>query len=203
MKHILLAVSALALLSACGKSEPDPAPDVTPPPEMTAIPDIPVPEPETAEMPSTSCNAVSLTGYCGVEYGMSAKAAKVAYPDELNSDVMFEGDPLETACYYLNDTSGEYKFGFMVEGGSVLRVDVRTPDIPTDLGAKVGMTRDQILALYPNATSEPNKYTPEIADIIVQGENGAKLVFLFTQDQILDNYHAGISPGVDYVEGCS
>lgn len=203
MKHILLAVSAFALLTACGKSEPKPIPEVTPPPETKAMQGIPVSRPKTPEPTSTSCDTVSQTGYCGVEYGMSAEAAKDAFPFELNSDVMFEGDPLETACYYLNDTSGEYKFGFMVEGGKVLRVDVRTPDIPTDLGAKVGMTRDQVLKLYPNATTQPNKFTPEIADIVVQGKNGAKTVFLFTQDQKLDNYRAGISPGVDYVEGCA
>ena len=134
---------------------------------------------------------------------MTGSEARDAFEGEaLELGIINEADPIDTACYFLNEPSKDRRYSFMVEDDTVQSVYVRDPAVLTSDRAHVGMTRDQLVAVYPDARMAPNKYT-EFENLIVDGEDGAKIVFEFLSDDTAYIFRTGIKPGIDYVEGCS
>lgn len=216
MNKVMLATLSLsALLAACGEDATTPAaPDETASEELTAeetddaieelesdMAALPV-RAEGEELAGTDCGPATAEGYCGVMFGMSADEARAAYPGGLvgGPDEDPYGNP---DCYYLNVAPESYEIGFMVEGGNVMRLDVRAPGVATEAGAMVGMTVDDVVALYPDAELMPNPYTDE-DDIHVDFGDGAKVIFEqeFGEGTI-GRYRIGLTPPVDYIEGCA
>ena len=156
---------------------------------------------ETASV--ADCGPVSQAGYCGVRFGMSEQDAQTSFPGGLTAMTGDLDDPAGEACYYLNTGEDEYDIGFMVEGGIVVRLDVRAPDPLTVRGAGVGMGLDAVMSLYPDAVQQPNKYAPDQPDIVVTYPNGNKAVFETDEAGAVSRYRIGQPPQVDYVEGCS
>lgn len=201
-RSLFAAAAILALLTACndGPDEAAPAP-VTPP--AGSMPAGSAPDPETlpADLPANlagGCGAVRAAGYCGVMFGMSADEAITAFPGGLEQP---ESEP-GMDCAWLNPSADDYDLGFMAVDGTVMRLDVRGGDVATAEGAAIGSGLDELRSLYPNAEEQPNKYTG-LPDIFVTVESGNRLVFETGEDGTVTRYRAGMSPAVDYVEGCS
>lgn len=201
MRRFFISSLLVMSLNACGPAQesktsaPDPAP-------ISATPMVDGAPAHTPDPEKTDCGTVSFDGYCGIAFGMSAREAESAFRGvPLVPQMMDENDPPETACYFLNEPSGAYLYGFMVENDSIQRVSISTEDIQTDAGARVGMTREALLELYPDARSEPNAYT-DFDNLIVNGDAGHKIIFEFLSDDTAYIYRAGIEPGIDYIEGC-
>ena len=154
------------------------------------------------DLAGTDCGPATAEGYCGVLFGMSADEARAAYPGGLvgGPDEDPYGNP---QCFYLNVAPESYEIGFMVVDGDVMRLDVRAPGVATDAGAMVGMTVDEIVALYPDAELLPNEYTDE-DDIHVDLGGDAKVIFEqeFGEGTI-GRYRIGLLPPVGYIEGCA
>lgn len=147
----------------------------------------------------SECGLVNATGYCGTLFGMTREEAMASSKIGLAADIS-ELDEDEQACYYLEPPS--QSFGFMMVEGIVRRLDVFDGGIPTDIGAEIGMSKEKVLALYPEASLSPNFYTGD-DDIIITLENGNKLIFeTDSTDTAIDLYRVGESPAIDYVEGC-
>jgi opacity protein-like surface antigen len=92
--------------------------------------------------------------------------------------------------------------GFMFEGDKFVRFDIRTAKEAAPGGGKVGMTAEQLLALYPAAQKQPQKYYPDAFTLRVAGDGGAALVFEIGKDGKVTAWRVGLPPQIDYVEGC-
>ena len=196
---------AAALLTACGAPEtesietsPEPVSSET----ATPAPDVePTAEP-TPHMASRSggCGVVTTQGFCGADYGMTRDETLNALSIDLEGSET-EATELES-CTYLSGTVPAGDVYFMFVDDIFNRVDIRMPGVRTDGGGEVGLTIDAMVRLYPDLEQQPNKYVPDQPDLLVE-ESGGKFIFETNEAGRVSSYHAGIAPGVDYVEGCS
>ena len=134
---------------------------------------------------------------------MTADEAKLAHPDGLIAMDDTDETGAMSACYYMTPEEGNFDLGYMVVDGTVQRIDVRVPGLTFKNGAGVGMSADDVKALYPDAAVQPDKYAPELENISTKLSGGAKAVFETGDDGIVSAYRVGMAPPVDYVEGCS
>lgn len=148
----------------------------------------------------SACRTVSLDGYCGVEFGMSVDTARNAFPGGLPA---FEPLDDEADCYYLGTAKDDYEVAFMVVYGVIERIDVSASWVSTAEGARIGMTLDEVEALYPGAARKPNFYTAPDEDLVVTLDANVFAVFQTSFEGPVDHFHVGRKPAVDYVEGCS
>lgn len=211
------AALAAVLLTACDPATPaDPEP--LKPPEEAALPADPaMPAPGTStettgdtagmdafspdQVSPAACATISSDGLCGVALGMSADEARQAHLAGLYA-MGDSGTGEESACYYLGPEEGNYDVGYMVEGGSVQRIDIRAPGVVTPEGVEVGMSEAEVEAIYPDLTRQSNKYTDR-DDLIVQMDGGAKLIMETDEAGTVSAYRVGLPPAVDFVEGCA
>lgn len=200
LRAFIISASAISLLlTACSGSE-DPLEAAGATAQSGDTPGISMPEPDTLPADMTGgCGAVRAAGYCGVMFGMTEEQAMEAWPGSLTSPGAREPG---NNCHYLNPSPDNYDLGFMVVDGIVMRLDVRSGKTATAKGATIGMTAEEVKALYPYAEEQPNKYTND-PDIVMTVESGHKLVFETGPDGAILRYRAGMPPAVDYVEGCS
>jgi hypothetical protein len=212
----LLAAMLLSLgLSACQReaaptaaapatSAADTAPAVNPAP-ITDQPAENVP-PATAPVsnppPAASSTLARFDGYGDMRFGMSVEQTRQAWGGEL------KGKPsADSTCYYLLPiwASNAREFGFMVEDGKFARVDVGGEKEVAPGGGKRGMSADEIRRLYPGKVEEqPHKYEQGGKYLRVADPAGGAgvLVFETGADGKVGHWRIGVSPQVDYVEGC-
>jgi len=110
-----------------------------------------------------------------------------------------------TACTYGKANSLPAGVNVMVEGGKIVRVEVRRGDVATSAGARIGDSEERIKTLYPNASASPHKYTPGGHYLTVGPASGADSAFRIifeTDGKRVTTYRAGTRPQVEYVEGC-
>lgn len=109
---------------------------------------------------------------------------------------------LQRECDYVRGAEAPDSMLFMIEGGRLARVDVTGGTTATSEGARVGDAENRILELYPSAVRGPHKYT-DGAYLTVTGADGVSKYVFETDGQRVTRYRAGVTPAVDYVEGCS
>ncbi len=198
MSRIVLPLAAMVvLLTACNRApEPTPAPQAAP---ATA-------EASPAAMPTASGEAVAASdadwqGYGPAQLGVDAEQLAEAWGKELQGDAAADG-----GCYYLQPAGqGEGGVAFMIEGGQFVRYDLRNADIVAPGGGKRGMDLAQLQALYPQAEApQPHKYVEGGKVLRVPAADGSQgvLVFELGADGKATAWRVGLSPQVDYVEGC-
>lgn len=203
----LFAASLLAV-TACGQPEPS-EPETSA--ELPALPGAEdddaeaerptsapptLSEEEKAEM-DRACSTVSVEGMCNVAFGMTEEEAREAFPTEL-----YGGVQENPSCYYLRPSATSYGRAFMVEGGTVQRVDVRDGSAKTLLGAGVGTPLDEVEAMYEDTQRTPNKYAPANDDLKADLGKGVYAVFEEGSDGKVRAFRVGLEPAVDFVEGC-
>jgi hypothetical protein len=124
-------------------------------------------------------------------------------PGVAKIDPMDPRDP-ENSCGYAS-LSSYPGLSMMLAGDVVVRFDFATADYATTSGARVGMTEDEVKALYGAALKvEPHHYTGPTGHYLVYHQPNAQLGMIFETDgKHVLNYRVGRWTEVQYVEGCS
>ena len=139
---------------------------------------------------------VTDTGVGPVRIGMTA--AELATALRMDAPVPASG------CEYVRpaDTPARGPDGVlvMVVDGVSRRVDVIAPGVGSSAGIAVGKSEAEVRAAYPQARSEPHKYTNG-RYLVVDTAPGLRLIFE-TDGSVVTRYRAGAVPQVDWVEGC-
>ena len=204
----MLAATALSF-AACKPGTPAPessapAPDASAPVAPVAETVASVPEtPPATDTGSSSIAQASFAGYGDMKLGSTVDEAKAAWGGEL------AGQPGEgSTCYYLTPiwVKKPSDFAFMAEDGKFVRYDVGTDKEAAPGGGKVGMSVEELQKLYSNALqSTPHKYVEggKNLSVAASGVAPSKLVFETDAAGKVTAWRVGLSPQVDYVEGCS
>ncbi|WP_205289375.1 lectin [Lysobacter sp. TY2-98] len=151
------------------------------------------------ESPSPATGLAHFDGYGDMKFGMNVEQAKKAWGGELNGKV--NGN----ACTYLNPVGNKSLsyFAFMFEGGKFVRYDVGNDKEVAPGGGRRGMSADEIKRLYAGRVTEtPHKYVDGGKYLKVKGDGGA-VVFETDAKGVVTEWHAGVEPQVNYIEGCS
>ena len=203
---LFLAVAGLSL-AACKPAAPEAPAAVAdeataPAADTTPVPSAPRDEPAPAQGPVAETQA-SFAGYGDMKLGSSVDEAKAAWGGELN------GTPSEgSTCHYLTPkwVKTPSDLAFMAEDGRFVRYDVGTDKEAAPGGGKVGMTVEELQKLYSNALqSSPHKYVEggQYLSVAASGVAPSKLVFETDAAGKVTAWRVGLTPQVDYVEGCS
>lgn len=211
MKPILPLTFALALiLAACKPQAPaEPAaPTVAVPPAATT-PAPPVDAAATAPATDPAAPpALAQAGFAGfgdMKLGSSLDEAKAAWGGELKG---LPAGADAAACHYLLPKWAKdgNELAFMMENGKFVRYDVGSARETAPGGGKVGMTVDELQKLYAGGLqASPHKYVEgaQYLSIAASGVAPTRLVFETDAAGKVTRWRVGLSPQVDYVEGCS
>ena len=201
-----LLVVALAACSGQGTPPPDvakrepvaaePAPPATPAPTPQPTP-APVPD-----APPAGSGLAHWDGYGDMRLGMTAEQARAAWQGELKG-VPAEGE----SCFHLSPASAKVpaELAFMFEGGKFVRYSTQDAALTAPGGGRIGMTVDEIKALYAGRVEEqPHKYETGGKYLrIKDAGTGSVLILETSAAGKVDEWRVGVTPQVDYVEGCS
>ena len=206
MKSLLPLVIAVTLLSACQR-DPAAAPATEPQTTATATPmaEAPAPTPaaDDTAAPAGPVSQASFLGYGDMKLGSTVEEARAAWGGELN------GAPMEgTTCHYLwpKWITRPADFAFMMEDGRFVRYDVGTDKETAPGGGKVGMSVEELQKLYGGALkASPHKYTQGGQYLSMDAGDVAPTRLVFEVDAAgkVTSWRVGLSPQVEYVEGCS
>ena len=206
MKSLLPLVMAVTLLSACQR-DPAAAPATEPQTTATATPmaEAPAPTPaaDDTAAPAGPVSQASFLGYGDMKLGSTVDEARAAWGGELN------GAPMEgTTCHYLwpKWITRPADFAFMMEEGRFVRYDVGTDKETAPGGGKVGMSVEELQKLYGGALkASPHKYTQGGQYLSMDAGDVAPTRLVFEVDAAgkVTSWRVGLSPQVEYVEGCS
>ena len=206
MKSLLPLVMAVTLLSACQR-DPAAAPATEPQTTATATPmaEAPAPTPaaDDTAAPAGPVSQASFLGYGDMKLGSTVEEARAAWGGELN------GAPMEgTTCHYLGPKwiTRPADFAFMMEDGRFVRYDVGTDKETAPGGGKVGMSVEELQKLYGGALKgAPHKYTQGGQYLSMDAGDVAPTRLVFEVDAAgkVTSWRVGLSPQVEYVEGCS
>ena len=206
MKSLLPLVMAVTLLSACQR-DPAVAPATEPQTTATATPmaEAPAPTPaaDDTAAPAGPVSQASFLGYGDMMLGSTVDEARAAWGGELN------GAPMEgTTCHYLwpKWITRPADFAFMMEDGRFVRYDVGTDKETAPGGGKVGMSVEELQKLYGGALkASPHKYTQGGQYLSMDAGDVAPTRLVFEVDAAgkVTSWRVGLSPQVEYVEGCS
>lgn len=166
------------------------------------------PDPDVKVQPETLekiIGVVTPDGYKNVRFGMTAAEAKSVFdgellePEHFNNPEFYSIDNKE--CYYLRPKDTKEAVGFMVVSEIIQRIDVDTPQITTEQGARIGLGFEVVEALYPNSKRKPNFYSYPIPDLIVKLSDESVAIFEQGNGRVT-RYRVGIMPAIEFVEGC-
>ena len=206
MKSLLPLVMAVTRVSACQR-DPAAAPATEPQTTATATPmaEAPAPTPaaDDTAAPAGPVSQASFLGYGDMKLGSTVEEARAAWGGELN------GAPMEgTTCHYLwpKWITRPADFAFMMEDGRFVRYDVGTDKETAPGGGKVGMSVEELQKLYGGALkASPHKYTQGGQYLSMDAGDVAPTRLVFEVDAAgkVTSWRVGLSPQVEYVEGCS
>ena len=143
---------------------------------------------------------IRLDGVGPLTFGMSLAQARAALGDSLAVA------PPDASCGFTVPRGAPAGVRLMVEAGKVVRVDVDSAGTRTAAGAEVGMAEADVRGRYQNGLQvRPHKYDPKGRYLTVQGAaaDSARRLIFETDGQRVVRYRAGITPAVEYVEGCA
>ena len=204
------AVSLALALAACAKVDERPADTTstttstttTTTPPASGSPSTQQPQPPGGvATPEPAGWTVTERGLGILRAGMTVAEARAAVPA---FSVAASRD--STACTYAKTDGLPPGVMVMVEGGKVVRVEVRRGTIATSTGARIGDSEDRIKTLYPGQVAvTPHKYTSGhyLTVVPASGADAAYRIIFETDGKKVVNYRAGQMPQVEYVEGCS
>jgi hypothetical protein len=110
-----------------------------------------------------------------------------------------------TACTYGKADGLPAGVAVMVEGMKVVRVEVRSGDVATSAGARIGDSEGSIKTLYPKVSVSPHKYAAGghyLTVVPASKADSAYRIIFETDGKRVEKYRAGLRPQVEYVEGC-
>lgn len=160
--------------------------------------------PMAATIQDTTDTAPSFTGIGPLHFGMTEQQLRRAWGRPLHGDVVPSRDP--QACHYLNPHAHDHTLLFMVEGDRFVRIDVTTNAETAPGGGRTGMTAQQIESLYAGRiTVMPGKYDANEKILRVTPHHAKNEALIFETDAagVVKTWRVGMTPQIDYVEGCS
>jgi hypothetical protein len=150
---------------------------------------------------NTSSWSVNIRGIGPLQAGMSrAEAARVM---GVPPGVV---DSAWTDCDYVGFGDMPEGVSFMVEDGTIARVDVNNGRVATEEGARIGDTEDRIRKLYgARLSTTPHKYVDGhyLTVRLTDAADTAFRIIFETDGRVVTRYRSGRRPPVEYVEGCS
>lgn len=206
-----LSLALVVALTACNKPAEPPAAQAdaatTPPPAAdTAAPVTapPIaPDPTVVTKPADDpLQQASLSGYGDMKLGSSSDEARKAWGGELKA----LGNEADVCHYLVPKWAKDGKdLAFMIESGKFVRYESARDKEVAPGGGKVGMSVDQLKPLYPNLQAMPHKYVEggQYLSTTSTGATPTKLIFEVDAAGKVTAWRVGLSPQVDYVEGCS
>jgi hypothetical protein len=136
-----------------------------------------------------------------IRFGMALAGARAVLGDSLVVT------PPSGECGFTVPRGAPAGVRFMVEQGKIVRVDVDSSGVRTAAGAEVGMSEADVRGRYPvGLRAQPHKYDPRGRYLVLQGAqpaDSARRLIFETDGQRVVRYRAGITPAVEYVEGCA
>lgn len=218
-RSVLLVLLLPAALVAC-RGEPDPSatatrgtaaaiePATSIPPRgepQAATPAIDAPDAIPDDMPDGDRDLARLDGYGPLRFGMTAEEMRRAWGATLR------GEPPEgaaDACHYLNVVGAGItpSLAFMLDGGRFVRYEVSSDTLLAPGGGRRGMTEPALQALYKGSLqASPHEYVDggKYLAFDTSGVAPSRLVFETDAQGTVTEWRVGLSPQVDYVEGCS
>ena len=201
IRTVFIAAAALAL-AACGAEESHVG-GSTNTPVKTA--DAKTPPRPANDLPARLVlDAMpDFNGIGPLRFGMSAEQMRKAWGAPLYGEAPANDSQ---ACYYLRPSRDEYDLLFMVEGDRFVRIDVKTESKTAPGGGRVGMDARQIEKLYSGHVHiTPAKYDPAAKILYVDPARIKDVGLIFETDDsgVVKSWRVGVSPQIDYIEGCS
>ena len=206
-----LALSALAVLAACGADRGGGEAAIADDPAVAAADAIAAIEPDTepaAAAPAIPASGEArMDGYGALRFGHSAAQAREAWT----------GNPLQPAgpaddamaCHHLSPEGQDAPadLAFMFEGDAFVRYSVESEDPTAPGGGRVGMDEAALQGLYGGRLqASPHKYV-EGGKVLSSVEDGggvpSRVVFELDAEGLVTEWRVGLEPQVGYVEGCS
>ena len=218
MSRKLLCMAMIAALAACN-ADRDAASNATNAPPVADQPteDIPpatmpsaasLPSPASTQTPMPAADGAdaqaSFAGYGDVKFGIAAADMEKAWGGELKT----LGKDANQSCDFMTPkwTTTPAESPFMIGDGKFARYGTDSAKYVAPGGGKVGMSEQELQALYHDALqSAPHKYVEggHTLSMSASGVAPAKLVFETDAAGKATAWRVGLSPQVDYVEGCS
>lgn len=178
------------------------APQPAPPAPASATPTMPTTPP--APPPDGADAQARFDGYGDVRFGTAAADMEKAWGGELKT----LGKNENATCYFMTPiwVKTPAEFNFMIGDGKFVRFGTESVEFVAPGGGMVGMTAQALQALYHDALqSTPHKYVEggRYLSLAASGVAPSKLVFEVDAAGKVTQWRVGVSPQVDYVEGCS
>ena len=195
--------SFVALVAACSR---DSSPVAKTPPARTQVATAssasvqrPVARPDSTATSADTAWIAGLHGVGPITFGMTVEqAAKVAGGTVAH--------PPGGSCGFVSFRDVPHGARFMVSYDTVVRVDVDSARVPTDAGARVGMTEADVLHRYANRLRvTPHKYVSDghyLTQMPASPADSAYRIIFETDGSRVTRYRAGLEPHVENVEGC-
>jgi hypothetical protein len=218
MPRLLTSLWLLAslLLAACAERVPEPpaaaenaAPTTQTPPTTPAPVSAPanddVPAGGTPPTGTSDRDLARLDGYGPLRFGMTVEEMNQAWGAPLDAAMDAEQ---AGACHHLNPVGqgAQPYLAFMVDGGRFVRYSTSSDVLLAPGGGRRGMREAELQALYGNALqSAPHEYVDggKYLSLDTSGVAPTRLVFETDENGIVEEWRVGVSPQVDYVEGCA
>lgn len=139
-------------------------------------------------------------GFGPVKVGMTLEQAQTALGVEFKLYDDYEG-----GCNYAEPLAGdpERTPGFMVNDGTIARIDISKPEYQTDKGAKVGDSEERIKQLYGEAVEIEQHFYIDGHYLTIKYEEGKYAMVFETDGSEVTYIRAGRMPEAWFVEGCS
>jgi hypothetical protein len=159
-----------------------------------------------AQSQLTTQSKVFADGFGRARVGMTVKEATNVSGTRF---ISLDGKPIQSkGCSYVKPKTGPQGIQFMLTDGRIARVDVvKSKQITTVSGAKIGDTEARIKSLYPGQIKvTPHKYVPggHYLTFTSNYPNYKNYRVVFETDgNRVTQYRAGKLPEVEFVEGCS
>lgn len=137
-----------------------------------------------------------------VTIGMTLKQAEKVSGLRFQSTVPDPGQAEDKSCFYVF-FKGEDNLSFMVSEDKIVRIDVTSSAFPTSVGAKVGDTDAQVLALYPGKLQvTPHHYNPKGHYLTLFDKAHDRAIRFETNGKTVTVIYGGRTQEVNDVEGC-
>jgi hypothetical protein len=198
---VLLGASLLGACSSERAPAADSARSVADSTAPNAVAPSSAPASSTGSAASPSSWTVSLAGLGPIRAGQSLAAVGTTLGEQFHT----AGKGRE-ACDHVHSAKLPVGVKLMVQGDTVVRVEIDSATVRTAEGARVGDTEQSVLAMYKGrVTTQPHKYTGPTGHYLVVDDPADpqhRIVFE-TDGARVTTYRAGNRAAVDLVEGCS